>query len=65
MKQHTDERSFKDPVCGMQISRLTAIEECLYQDKFYYFCSRTCREAFEQEPEKYVQHHRQHGMKPR
>jgi len=64
MKQHTDERSFKDPVCDMQISRLTAFEECLYQDKFYYFCSRTCREAFEKEPGKYVQHHRQHGMKP-
>jgi len=65
MKQHTDERSFRDPVCSMQISRLTAIEECLYQDKSYYFCSGACREAFEKEPGKYIHHHRQHGMKQR
>ncbi len=63
MKQPGNEQSFKDPVCKMEISRLTAIDECIYRDKTYYFCSGSCREQFEAEPEKYIAHHRQHGMK--
>ena len=63
MKQHIDERSFRDPVCDMEVSRLTAFEEYLYQDKVYYFCSQTCREKFKAEPATYIHHHRQHGMK--
>ena len=63
MKQQDDERSFKDPVCGMEVSHTTAIEECVYQGKPYYFCAATCREAFEAEPEKYILQHRQHGIK--
>jgi len=64
MKRQHDERSFKDPVCGMEVSRATAIEELAYQGKTYYFCAPSCKEAFEAEPEKYLRHHRQHGMKP-
>lgn len=64
MKQQSIERSFRDPVCGMDISHKTAIVEVIYQGKTYYFCAGTCREAFEAEPEKYIGHHRQHGMKP-
>lgn len=63
MKQQSNERSFKDPVCGMEVSRMTAIEELVYQGKTYYFCARICREAFEAEPEKYLRQHRQHGIK--
>lgn len=63
MKQQSNERSFKDPVCGMEVSRTTAIEECVYQGKTYYFCAGTCLEAFEAEPEKYLRQHRQHGIK--
>lgn len=63
MKYKNDERIFKDPVCGMEVSRKTAVEECIHQGKTYYFCADTCREAFEAEPEKYIRHHRQHGMK--
>jgi YHS domain-containing protein len=62
MKHQSDERPFKDPVCGMEVSRMTAIEEFAYQGKTYYFCSGSCREAFEAEPGKYIPHHRQHGM---
>lgn len=62
MKQHSDQRNFKDPVCGMEFSRTAAVEKCVYQGKSYYFCAATCREAFEAEPEKYIHHHRQHGM---
>lgn len=63
MKQQSNERSFKDPVCGMEISRMTAADEFAYQDKTYYFCSSSCRETFEADPEKYLRQHRQHGIK--
>lgn len=63
MKQQDNERTFKDPVCGMEVSRMTAVEEYGYQGKTYYFCSQACRETFEAEPEKYLRHHRQHGLK--
>ena len=63
MKYQSNEQGFKDPVCGMEVSRLTAIDECVYQDKTYYFCAGTCREAFEANPEKYIRHHRQRGYK--
>lgn len=62
MKQQSNERSFKDQVCGMEVSRMTAIAEFVYRGKTYYFCAGTCREAFEAEPEKYILQHRQHGM---
>ncbi len=63
MKHQSNEQNFKDPVCGMEVSRTTAIEEFVYQGKPYYFCSGGCREAFEAEPDKYLRHHRQHGIK--
>jgi len=63
MKHQSSERIFKDPVCGMEVSRMTAIEELVYQGKNYYFCARSCLEAFEAEPEKYIPQHRQRGIK--
>jgi YHS domain-containing protein len=63
MKKQGNKDSFKDPVCGMEVSRMTAADEIVYQGKTYYFCAGTCRQAFEAEPEKYLKHHRQHGMK--
>jgi len=63
--QAGDEHSYKDPVCGMKISRKTAIAEYDYQGKTYYFCAAACRQSFEAQPEKYILHHRQHGVKPR
>lgn len=65
MKRQFDEPNFKDPVCGMEVSRSTAADECDYRGKAFYFCASACREAFEAEPEKYVQHHWQHGVKPK
>lgn len=62
MKHTREERTFKDPVCGMEVSRMSAADELMYQGKIYYFCAGVCREAFEVEPEKYLRHHRQHGV---
>lgn len=63
MKRQSNEPSFKDPVCGMEVSRMTAIDESVYQGKTYHFCATSCREAFEADPQKYVRQHRQHGLK--
>jgi len=62
--QQDNEPGFKDPVCGMEVSRATAIDECNYRGKTYYFCASSCREAFEAEPGKYIRPHRQHGVNP-
>ncbi len=58
-----NEQVFIDPVCGMEVCHMSAMAECLYQGKTYYFCAAICREAFEAEPEKYIRPHRQHGVK--
>jgi YHS domain-containing protein len=63
MKRQRDERSFKDPVCGMEVSYKTAAEVFKYGGQTYYFCARICREAFEAEPEKYMPDHHQHRLR--
>lgn len=63
MKHHDNQRNFKDPVCGMEVSFDTATEEFEYQGKMYYFCAPICRERFEATPEAFVRQHRQHGMR--
>jgi len=65
MKRQFDEPSFTDPVCGMEVSRNTAAGEFEYRGKTYYFCAAICRDTFEQNPEKYIHRHRQHGVKPK
>ena len=52
--QQDTEPGFRDPVCGMEVSLTTAIDEYRYQGKTYYFCAGVCREAFEANPEKYL-----------
>ncbi len=47
----------KDPVCGMEVDEQKAAAKVNYQGKTYYFCSPGCKNAFEKEPEKYVQPH--------
>lgn len=63
MKERNVERSVRDPVCGMELSRKSAPEELVYGGKTYNFCVDTCRKEFEADPEKHIPHHRQHGMK--
>lgn len=65
MKHPLHERTFKDPVCGMAIARRTAAEEFKYNGKTYYFCAPSCRQNFEDDPEKYIRQHRQHGLRLR
>ncbi|MBU4446039.1 YHS domain-containing protein [bacterium] len=42
----------KDPVCGMEVEKGRICSE--YKDKKYCFCSESCKEQFEQSPEKYI-----------
>jgi len=62
-REREEQKSFEDPVCGMQVSYKTAATESDYQDKRYYFCATACREQFDADPERYVRTHRQHGSK--
>ena len=50
----TGERSEKDPVCGMDVTPASAKAATVYKGATFYFCSRSCRDKFEAEPEKYA-----------
>jgi len=55
MARHTEDRGrFKDPVCGMEVSPISAIAETQYQGRRFYFCAGICKEAFDADPEKYL-----------
>lgn len=65
MKHAPDERTLKDPVCGMLVSRLTAVADAEFDGKTYYFCAPECRDTFVADPGKFLHPHRQHGVRPR
>ncbi|NIM65859.1 MAG: YHS domain-containing protein [Candidatus Latescibacteria bacterium] len=48
MSKHTD------PVCGMEVDEEDAGGKSQHQGRTYYFCSESCQNKFEQEPEKYA-----------
>lgn len=62
MKYRPTDRNFTDPVCGMVLSRTTALAEADHGGKTYYFCAIVCREAFLENPDSYLPKHRQRGM---
>jgi len=63
VKRERNERSHKDPVCGMAVSPSAAVDQFTHEDKAYYFCCGACRETFEAEPDRYIRSHRQHGAR--
>ncbi len=44
-----------DPVCGMTIEEKDAAATLAYQGKTYHFCSTSCQEKFEKDPEAYAE----------
>jgi Cu+-exporting ATPase len=44
----------KDPVCGMKVSKKTATLTSQHMGKTFYFCSRACKDKFDQDPTKYM-----------
>jgi YHS domain-containing protein len=43
-----------DPVCGMKTDRSGAFSAFDARGKSYYFCSSTCRDEFQKNPERYA-----------
>lgn len=41
----------KDPVCGMQVNESQAKAKADYKGQTYYFCSDSCKQKFEANPE--------------
>jgi YHS domain-containing protein len=47
-------KEVRDPVCGMMVNPANAAATTQHDGETYYFCSTECREAFDQNPEKYL-----------
>lgn len=45
----------KDPVCGMEVNERPARHRAQYMGETHYFCSESCKTAFESHPEKYIE----------
>ncbi|NOX44992.1 MAG: copper-translocating P-type ATPase [Caldiserica bacterium] len=61
----------RDPVCGMELEASAAAETREFGGKTFYFCSASCAEVFDKEPEKYAgpqaspaEHEGHRGMAP-
>ena len=54
----------KDPVCGMTVDPKSGAAASMHGGNTYYFCSTSCRDKFEQAPEKYVSASAPGGEKP-
>ncbi len=44
----------RDPVCAMIIEETDAAATSTYKGTTYYFCSKSCKEAFDKDPESYI-----------
>jgi len=59
MESHTTgpgtAEKMKDPVCGMNVDPARAEFSSEYQDRIYYFCSRSCKEKFEEIPQVFLE----------
>jgi Cu+-exporting ATPase len=44
----------KDPVYGMVVEEQKAAATSQYQGRSYFFCSNSCKEKFDRNPEQYV-----------
>lgn len=46
--------TFKDPVCGGEVTPQSAGATSEYKGTTYYFCCSGCKRSFDKEPEKYL-----------
>jgi YHS domain-containing protein len=44
-----------DPVCGMALNSVAVVETSMLEGKAYGFCSKSCKETFEDNPKKYTE----------
>jgi YHS domain-containing protein len=46
--------SQRDPVCNMEVDEQSAAGRSQYQGQTYYFCTESCKNEFDQNPEMYA-----------
>jgi YHS domain-containing protein len=44
----------RDPVCEMEINLENAEERSEYEGEIFYFCSRLCRNKFDEDPGRFI-----------
>ncbi len=44
----------KDPVCEMTVDESNPAATSEYKGKTYYFCASGCKQAFDEDPERYA-----------
>jgi len=44
----------KDPVCKMEVDEDQAAGHSELQDHQYFFCSKMCKQKFDQDPDRYA-----------
>ena len=44
----------RDPVCNMEIDEQSAAGRSQYQGQTYYFCTQSCKDEFDENPEQYA-----------
>jgi uncharacterized protein len=47
-------RGAKDPVCGMTVDRHAGKPTSAHEGRMYWFCSETCKQRFDADPERYA-----------
>ncbi len=50
----------RDVVCGMDVDEATAQWKSEYKGTTYYFCAPGCKDAFDIDPEKYLEESGEH-----
>ncbi|HYJ91287.1 MAG TPA: YHS domain-containing protein [Pyrinomonadaceae bacterium] len=43
-----------DPVCGMDVDPAKAPARSMFEGRTYYFCSKSCKMLFDDEPERFI-----------
>jgi Cu+-exporting ATPase len=43
-----------DPICLMEIDEKDAPAKSVYNGQTFYFCNESCKQKFEEDPEKYI-----------
>ena len=51
-----------DPVCKMKVDVSAPAATSEYKGETYYFCAAGCRDAFDENPEKYLRAHERRSL---
>ena len=51
---HQNSGPAKDPVCGMDVDRQTAVHRARHESREFYFCGSGCLNKFQADPGRYL-----------